>query len=197
MAFTVVNSDLDVINLALQRLGHDTIVDIDENTEAAILARATYDTARKAMLEMQAWNFATKYATCVSATLPAAAAMTYDRAYTLPTNWLRILEVEGQTADVGDEWEISDGLLLTNLGDTTARVRYVEDSTVVSAWSSSFIDALAARLERDWAERLTKETSLGERKAAEYETVLARARTYDSQQATPKRIEASSWISSR
>lgn len=197
MALTVINADIDIINLALQRLGHNTIVSVDDDSEAAILARATYDATRRAMLEMHPWNFATKFETLVSASLPTAAAVKYDRAFTLPTGWLRILEVEGQSADAGDEWEVSDGLLLTNLGDTTVRIRYIHDVTVVSQWSPSFIDALAARLEQDWAERLTKETSLAQRKTEQFETVLARSRTYDSAQATPRRIEASTWIASR
>ena len=197
MALGPANADIDVINLALVRLGHPTIVDIDENTEAAILARATYDTLRRGLLEQHPWNFATRYATLSAGTLPTAAAMRYDYAFDLPTDALRILECEGQSADDGDEWEVSNGQILTNLGGDTLRIRYIYNHTTVSQWSSRFVDVLAAKLEHQWAEHLVKETSLAERKLSDYETVLGRARTIDSAQATPRKLDASTWIKAR
>jgi len=197
MPIDPISADIDIINLALLRLGHATIVDIDENTQQAQLARATYDATRREMLEIHPWNFATQWVSLSVGTLPTAAAAKYDRAYDLPADMLRILEVEDQSAEWGDEWEVSNGQILTNLGGDTLRMRYIFNSTQVGRWSPSFINALAARLEQDWSEHLVKVSSVTDRKRENYETVLARGRTNDSAQATPRKVEASSWIRNR
>lgn len=194
MSIPSLASDTEIINLALIRLGHDTIADIDEDTPAAILARATYDTARRSLLEMQAWNFATRWTTLSAGTLPTAAAAKYDYAFPLPSDCIRVLEVEFQSQNEGEEWEVGeDDLLLTNLASDDLRIRYVFDHTNVAEWSPSFIDTLASKLQAEWAESLVKDTALAKRQTEQYETVLARARTYDSAQMTPRRIETDAW----
>lgn len=197
MAGDTVNSDIEIVNLALWRLGHVSITTFDEESAAGYLAKATYQAIKRAMLEAHPWNFLVDYATLVEDTIDADV-FDYTYAYTLPANCLRVLEVENQTADAGDEWTITaDRKLHTNLSGTSIRIKYLRDDVAIARYSASFIDALASRLAHDWSEKLAKSAALSERQERIADRALQTSRTMDGAEGTPRRFDAGGWLRSR
>ena len=93
-------------NAALARLGEARIVDLLDDNVAARACHAMLPIARAEVLRSHRWNFATARATL--AALGEAPAFGYARAYGLPADNLRVLEVNGVsgTGGPGAAWEV-------------------------------------------------------------------------------------------
>ena len=122
MAFT---HERDIINAALSGLGVNPVnasyelAVPAETTEQAKLASATYSMHLEHLLASHPWNVALNHVVLDMALLPTGT-WRWDYAYSLPSDSLRVWEVEKQSANIEDEWTVSDGLLLTNLEQTTS-----------------------------------------------------------------------------
>ncbi len=88
-----------IANLALARLGNSTITDITEDTEIARACQLLYEPTRKELLRSHRWNFAQKRATLTQ--LADAPLFGWDHAYQLPSDYMRVCEVnESEHGDV-------------------------------------------------------------------------------------------------
>ena len=92
-------SEVDIVNLALGRLGDDaTVSSIDppEGSAQASHAARFYPIARDSMLEMHQWGFATRRVTL--AVLTGASPSPWQYAYAAPANALNMLAVMASDA---------------------------------------------------------------------------------------------------
>lgn len=193
-----INSAIEIVNLALMRLGIDPILSFTDESDAALLARASYAQIRNDMLEKHPWKFASAFTSLPVRAGAPEGSWGYSFAYDLPGEVLRVTAVEHESNQEGDEWRVVGRVLLTNLGDdATINIEYIFENTDVSTYSPSFIEALSARLEVEWAERLVKSNALGERKQQQYEDKFRMGRSTDGQESNPRRIEKTSWLDVR
>lgn len=150
-------NDTDLANHALGLLGETQISNIDDTTSKAARACKMFaDAARRETLRLGRWNCATKRAELV-VRLPAPAnGYTYN--LTLPTDFIRLLEVNGEAVKESDEYfEIESGLLLIDRNDVW--IRYIADipigacdpllqSAIVARLASKIAIPLSARIEQ-------------------------------------------------
>ena len=110
--------------------------DIDYN------ARFVMEDCIKKVLRSYPWGFATKYAQLtVNNTAPVHG---YEYGYTIPTDYIRLLDVTGDNNihNPKASFCISNSLILTNVNPAYAR--YVAYVTDVARWPVDFKDAVAA-----------------------------------------------------
>lgn len=135
-------------NAALARLGEARIVDLLDDNVAARACHAMLPIARAEVLRSHRWNFATARATL--AALGEAPAFGYARAYGLPADNLRVLEVNGVsgTGGPGAAWEVEGEHLLCQ--DETCHLVYVRDEDNYHRWDplaqAALILLLASRI---------------------------------------------------
>lgn len=155
-------SDIDIVNLALLKLGVEAISDFDDssNVKAANLAKGTYDLYLKTVMEQYPWDFCTSFVELSSTALPADV-YDYAAAFKIPGGTLRVFSVQGQSSEDGAEWKVSGKLILTNLVDDTEKLKtqIIKFDRNVEGYSPTFIDAVAERLAAEWSGSLIGSTS--------------------------------------
>jgi hypothetical protein len=128
---------LEIYNKVAALLGSDYIESIDEDRKLVELLDFDYDRCLREVLRSYPYNFARKRAQLTTeATTPVYG---WDNAYALPTDCVRILELEG-----GDDYQVEGGQLLTNTLDPYILYTFLQ--TDPSAYDDLFVQAFAARM---------------------------------------------------
>lgn len=142
-------TETDICNLAVRRLGEMALlVDVNENSTYAEVAKQSYPIVRDALLERHAWNFAT---TRVRGQLLAEKPIGWQFGYQVPAACLRMLSVYAETRGEVIEQEPwvfemqgAYRVVLTNIENAVLKfIQYTENSDL---YSPGFVDALAWHL---------------------------------------------------
>lgn len=192
-------SEVKICNMALTKLGADTIMALTDDSDNARACNMMYEALRDEILRGYPWNFAINRATL--AQLTAAPAYGYDHAYQLPSSpyCLRVLELY-EERDSGSDWHVEGRTLVTDAD--TARIKYVQRVTDPTYFDAAFTEAFAARLAAEMALAITGSKTMAEAMAAVYEEKISQARLLDAIEGhadeDDKPVEDDgSWISSR
>ena len=146
-------SPVNICNRALQELGAKRITSLTENSRNAIACNEAYDVIRQATLREHRWNFAK--ARIQLAADSAAPVFGRARAFTLPTDCLRVLEPYPED-DLNDrDWEVEDGAIYTDW-DAPLNIRYITDVTNVQKMDPCYREYLSARLALALCELITQ-----------------------------------------
>lgn len=196
-------SEVSIINGALRLLGAARISSFAEDSENAIMANEFYADVRDRMLRLHPWNFALERAQL--AKLSAAPLWEFANQYNIPSDSLRILEIENQelwvslqtnTVHAGLGWFIEGGKILTDLGPPI-NIKYIKQITDTNQFDSTFISALEARLALEFAEKTTGTSA----KVADLDTLYRRffndARAANGQEGTARPFVAFDWLTAR
>lgn len=162
---------IEIINVALSRLGANEITSLDEGTTEQKLAVNLWDVARRACLRDHAWNFAVTDVELnqISGYVP----FEYQYAYQLPANTMRVLQVYGNPV-----YKIQGRRILTD--ESVCKIKYVADVTDTASWDPAFDDVVAQRLAHDMAFALTKSQATADSMYQIYQQKLRAARHIDS-----------------
>lgn len=143
-------SAVDISNLALAHLGDEAAVTAisppDGSTQASHCARY-YPIARDACLEAHAWNFATRR--IAPASVPSAVPSSWQYAYTLPAECLKVLNVWGEDYaedNKGYDFVVESNATQGNMIYTNAEnatIRYIVRVTDTTKFSPMFVTALS------------------------------------------------------
>jgi hypothetical protein len=183
-------SNIDVINGALSKLGAQPILAVTDPSPEGRLANRTYEDIRDSLFREFEWNFATKRASlAANATAPEWG---FARAYTLPTDLLRLISLNN---DFDQDWRNEAGTIVTDM-TAPLQIRYVA-LVPVDSMDSTFREALAGRLAMEWAEPLTQTSSVSSTMSALYRNKLQVARVADGQEDRVKAIIADDFIDAR
>lgn len=119
------NNDTDLANYALALIGEAQITAItDTSSKEARVCLKFADQSRRETLRMARWNCATSRAN-LTEILPVPVAG-YAHQYQLPTDWLRLMEINGEAVKESEEYfEIEGRALLIDA--ETVWIRYVKD----------------------------------------------------------------------
>jgi hypothetical protein len=187
-----ISSKVDIVNMALTLIGGKPILSFDDISKEGALARTTYDGIRDVVLESHPWKCAIKRAAFgLSATEPGFG---YSTGWDVPQDCLRVIEVEGTNPDL--PWVREGNLLLCDI-DAPCNVRYIFRNETVGTYSPSFIKALAQRLQAEWAEPITRNSTVQKSQfdLADRQSLTAKANSGQEQSAPI--LGADHWIDSR
>lgn len=173
---------IEIINLALARIGVAAIERIDEPSEAARQAKAFYDHARRTVLRKYPWTFATRSSEL--ALLPEKSTA-YKYAYRYPADalCLRRLYKIGSRKPWDRKYfkSASDKegrTILTNM--KFAEVEYTADITDTTLFDDGFIEALSWKLAAEIAFALTGKIELANNAVQAYNAYFADAAGEDA-----------------
>ncbi|MEO6054818.1 MAG: hypothetical protein ABIP97_12475 [Chthoniobacterales bacterium] len=178
-------SETSICNLALGRLGNDSILSTDDDSESARVCKLFYGQTRDEVLRSHRWKFATVLASL--AQLTATPVFDWSYQYQLPTDCLRVLQVNGfEPWEQPGLFEIQGRFLLTDADG--ANVKYTSRITDANQFDPLFIEALACKLASKIAAGLTDSQSRVQALLTEYKTLTgAEAMRVDAMEGRPKR----------
>jgi len=182
-------SEVDICNLALQRLGAKTISSLSDDSTAARECNRVYAHARDSELRAHPWSFARdRTSLAADSTDPAFG---YAKQYTLPSDYLRLLPTALQ-----DDFQIENGKILT---DDTAplKIVYIKRETDPNKFDQLFVDLLVARIARDLAEKITQSKTKIELAQAIYEEMRKEARKVNAFERPSLEPPTDPWITAR
>jgi len=183
-------SVVDVVNRALDKLGHGAITSLGDGTKAANLADRTWPIVRDQMLRDHPWNFAVKRAT--TAPLATAPAWGFTYQHELPSDLLRVIEF--RDLHQGD-YQVEGNKVLTD--ENVLYIRYVAKVTDPNEFDTLFVDAAAARLAYEMCESLTQSNQKKQIMWEEYTESVRKARMVDAMVNPPSVFEEDSWLEVR
>lgn len=198
-------SRTQVINRTLQLIAANTISDPDEDSISARAAKLEYDAVVRAELSAYPWYFAKAQAQLAQEA--DAPLFKYAAAFTLPTDFLRLVELENRwvfsidrrTQDTNPvpPYEMQGRSLLTDL-TAPLRVGYIRDVTdEPTIWHPLFEDCVVASLGMALAQPLTKSTTQVELLARMRRSRVSEARRVNAIQQPPEHIPDGSWMVAR
>lgn len=179
-------TQVDICNSALQRVGAAPILRIDDNSPEARACSIAYDSNRRDELRKYRWNFAITRA--VLAPDSTAPAFDYDYQFTLPTNCVRVLRPNKANLD----WVIEGRKILTNDSDVL-NLRYIQDVEDVTQFDPSFYNVVAAALAIDIVERLTQSNTKKRQLEDEYNNSITQAKRVNAFEAGPEVAPDDDW----
>jgi hypothetical protein len=154
-----ISSEIEVCNLALLKIGQNTISSFDDEIPQAQLCRYSYDQSKQSLLYQYPWSFATKEdgLTQIVERGNGEAVPRYKYVYSIPEAFLRLVSIydganREMTAFTGCKpaYEVQNARLMTDFNP--CRIKYVFDLGIVTQMSPLFIDAMVC----DLAIRMTK-----------------------------------------
>jgi hypothetical protein len=182
-------SNVQIVNNALVRIGGSSIISLDENSEAARAANLIYEQTRDAVLRDHLWNFAmSRSSLAANAVAPAFG---YVYSYALPTNCLRVIQLEEKSM----VFKIEGRNLLTD--ESPARIIYVSQVTDPNQFDAMFTEALSARLAAELAIAVSESNSLYQNMMEVYRMKITDARSIDGQESGEPEIVSDTWLDSR
>lgn len=183
-------ADVDVVNLALMKLGDpEQLTSLSQNTKFASLCQTLYPVARKSELRKHTWNFAkVQVQLAADATNPT---FDFNYRYLLPSDFLRLAH---KTDSAGRH--IVGRYIYT---DTSAPldVLYIKDVEDTEAWDPLFYDCLACRIALELAPVRTASNSTIERIYRQHRENIAEARRINAIELPPVEVDEDTWISVR
>lgn len=183
-------SQVDIANRALDKLGAESIVALDEDSENARIINRAYEIVLDSMLRSHTWNCAKTRV--VLAPLSTAPAFDFDYQFQLPADCLRPIF----PPDVTD-WSVEKGnVLLTNDG-STLNLLYISTLPDPNDMDSCFIEAFASKLAVECCEKVTQSATKRKLAIEQYDDAMEVARKANAFESIPAQQDYSSWIDAR
>jgi len=180
-------SQLQIINTALVMIGARPIANPGEDSTAAIVMRAIYETTLDATLRVHPWNFAIARAQLPQLVERPVSGYSYQ--YQRPADWLRTLDTDAEDfRNEGDR-------ILTNSG--TLSLRYIRRVTDPNLYDPLFVNCFARHLASKAAFPITKSTSLADSLFSLYVQELAQATRTDALEEPAEEMPESELIAAR
>ena len=194
-------SKTQILNLALARIGENRVIDIDDTTQdAARQGRLLYEPTAREVMRAHPWN-------CLAARQQLAAnspapAFGWAYSYTLPTQCVRLIKVNGYSTDDGyiqDLYKVEGRDILTDAENMF--IEYVEYTDDVTKFDPLLDRAIVTLLASYLASIIPADDQLAVTLRQEYETiVMPRAQRIDGHERNARKyslINNSSWLASR
>lgn len=185
-----------IANRAISKLGEERVSNVDtDNIKAAKVMRYNWDIVRDALLTAYPWNFAVTRTQLAADT--DAPAWGFSKKYTLPTDFLALLEIR-DNPDYRLESDTSTGGLriVTNQGGPLY-ILYIRRVENTAEYDPLFVDAFATKLAYEACEEITDSTAKKAVLAQEFERNIKMAYASDAIQEKPQERETDTWILAR
>lgn len=187
-------SDVEICNRALQRLGSKRIVSLSEDSVAARACNVAYTVIRDAELRAHPWSFAVKRATL------AADATSPDwgkaNAFTLPSDFLRLLPTYPERNGLFIDHEIESGKILTN-DSAPLYIRYIYRVTDPNQMDVLFRESLAVKLAFELCEELTQSNTKKDGLSVDYKSAIREAKRTNAIEKIADQPPEDEWVTVR
>ena len=178
-------STVEICNIALSNLGDQLITSLTEANARARACNLRFNDTRDAVLRSHPWNCAMSRATLAVSGTPDWG---YSNSFALPTDCLRVLDVENPDT----EWKIEGRNIVSD--GSTIKIRYIAQVTDTTLFDSTLVQAIALKLAWEIAETLTGNIDLKREMWQKYQFAISEARSNDAMEGTPEKIE---WLLAR
>lgn len=187
-------SNIDICNLALTRIGQDSITDFADGSIEAQHCSNLYDFSRRATLRAHPWNFATETATLAVVTGVTNTKFTYT--YQLPADCVRVLKLVNPASDEDLPFEVrKEKYLVTNTAD--AEVEYVTDVEDTTMFDDMFVSALGYHLASELAIPVAGSKSLKVEMRHDYLTLLFNSKGVDASEKRAPLVTGQAFVDAR
>lgn len=183
------DSIIKICNIALTLAGEPTITSLAESSKPARLCDLRFSDIRDAVLRAHPWNCATKRAEL--ARLEAAPAFGFTYQFQLPTDYLRLIDMD----DPDMEFKIEGRQVLTS--STSVKMRYVYRVVDVAFLDELCRQAIAARLAHEICMAITRSAERSQMLWNSYKEKLAEARFIDAGEGRGDTMRTESWLQAR
>lgn len=188
-------SNVEVCNIALQKLGAQRITDLDDTTNSnARECKACFTQQRDAELRRHPWNFAIKRASLPADTDGPKFGPT--NFFTLPSDFIRLLPQDPEEAINTLDWRI-EGKKIATYMDAPLEIRYVYRVTDPNEFDTLFVECLASRIALHLCEKITGSNSKKGACIDDYKNALAEARRTNGIENIAQEPPADPWITAR
>jgi hypothetical protein len=186
-------SKVELANRALAKLGEDAITSFQDGSNASRAVASAYDSVRDAVLRAHPWSFALMRAAIPA--LSSAPIFEYGKAFQLPTDFLRLVEISGIDGRYRT-WRVV-GRRIEVDAEAPLRILYIRRVDDPNEYDALFIEAMAARLAAEMSQQLTDNNGLGERMEQVYRDLLSEARMVDAKEGPPRQMPDGLWLDAR
>ena len=184
-----IQSDLDIINVALVELGIRPAANRQEQTRPMQFANARYEGVRDEVVTAGNWNSATKRVALTK--LTSTPAWGFDNEYQLPSDMVRFVRMD----DLSLRFRIEGRKLLTNWDE--ANILYIFRITEVAKMDELLKNAIATRMAAKIALAVKGDVRQAQLFDALYEKQVSLANLVDADQAPTDVMQGTEWIDSR
>lgn len=185
------NSDVDICNRGLLKVGQRQIMSLDDNSREARECKRLYTFARDMLQRLYLWNFCKKRASLAALSGTPDGTDEWERHFALPSDFLRLIDVRTHM-----EWTLEGNTIITN-AEAPLKIIYsakIEDTT---KFDSIFVELLSSYIAVELTEIFTQDRLKRESLYAEFRATLAQAKATDAKEQHPLMLEESEWITSR
>jgi len=187
-------SQAGICNRALEKLGEQPIVSIDDGTKQAQALKRVYLDTLNALLVEHPWHFAKKRAAL------AASAATPDwgfaRSYPVPTDFLRLLAMkDGRDFSLEADGSGAQAILCDAV--PPLQILYLAAVDDPGRLPPHFVEALASKLALDICEDLTQSNTKKDILSQMFTVDLAKAKRINGLQQAPEALPTFSWLAAR
>lgn len=189
-------SKTEIGNRALSKLGEGRVSNIDtDNIKAAKVIRFMWDIIRDALLAEYPWSFA-----LTRTQLPSdadAPAWGYNNKYTLPPDYLALVEIKGNPDYRLESDAASGGIRILTNESAPLYILYIRRVTNTGEFDPLFVEAFATRLAFEGCEEITQSNTKKQLLAEEYQTSIKRAYANNAIQSPPQQLQTDQWVLAR
>jgi hypothetical protein len=169
-------SKIQIANLALSVLGDVRLTSLTDDNETARKVNAIFDLKAEELTSLYPWSFA-KYRREL-ALLPDAPLFKWRSAFQLPSDLIRLLEVNDQGFERIPHEINGDNLLMDS---NTCKILYIRRITNVQDFPIYFVMALSAYLAFELCYAITQSSQMQDAAYKSFELKLASAKSIDAQ----------------
>lgn len=185
-------SKTDIANRALSKLGEKRVSNIDtQDTDSAKVIRYMWEVVRDAEIAKYPWNFAVKRLQIAKDA--AAPVWEWSNYYTLPPDFLSLLEVKGEPS-YEIEQNSDGGLAIATNNGSPIFIRYIARVENTGAFDPLFVEALACKIAMEACEEITQSNTKKQLLTQEYLRAISEAYASDSIQEYPKSLRDDEWL---
>tara|TARA_R110000803_G_scaffold124079_1_gene191901 strand:- start:11830 stop:12408 length:579 start_codon:yes stop_codon:yes gene_type:complete len=189
------SSDVDICNLALQRLGAKPISSLSQDSTAARACNRAYEHSRDSELRAHPWSFARARASLAAESTDPI--FGFAKQYPLPSDYLRILPNDGVNGtSTQNDFQIEGRKILTDDSSPISLV-YLRKVTDTNEFDALFVELLASRIAVEIAEKVTQSNTKKADAQQQYKEVKAEARKVNAFERPAQELPTDPWIASR
>lgn len=184
-------SEVDICNLASNKIGQNSIISLTEDSKAARICNLFYTDTRDSLLRQHPWNFAIKRVEL--AKLTTSPVFGFDNEFQLPSDCLRVMYTN--LVFPADAFRVEGKKLLAN--SDSVKIEYISRIEDTTQFDALFVDALWMSLAARIAYNIADNTTLAESLDHKVKEVIRHAKSIDGQEGVPYPIDADDWLNTR
>ncbi len=187
-------SNVEICNRALQKLGAKRIVSLTEDSTNARACNVAFGPVKLAELRKHTWSCATKRASLAADTDEPL--FTRDYAYTLPSDWVRLIDNDPEDNFATKDWQIEGKKIITN-DSAPLEIRYIYEIDDPNEMDPLLREAISSKLALELCEELTQSNTKKADLREDYKEIMSEAKRANAVERVAGESPDSLWITAR